>query len=763
MDNQIAPELSSKYHAKLLQVALAVPVGDFFDYLCPIHLTLPSVGTRVQVPFGSRHLIGVVVGIIDIQDSQVPINKLKPILKQLDQTPILDDQLLKLARWLAKYYHHPLGDVLSVMLPTLIMQGKPINRTHTLWQLKQQPFDEILARSSKTAKKQQQLLQTLNSQPNGLTQNQLTALGFHQATLNAAYKLDLIYPTTRTPIIRPVQCISTPLQANAQQQFAIDKISNATQKKQYQGFLLNGITGSGKTEVYLQTMQSVLEQGRQVLILVPEIGLTPQTKTRFSSRFDANICVLHSKMNDTERLQGWADCKNGTAQIVIGTRSSILYPFLRLGLIIIDESHDTSYKQQDHLRYHACDVAMMRAFFEKIPILLGTATPSLEHYKLIDDGKLTELPLTQRAGKALPAKFHLIDARIEPQQALLKDGQNSDTAFSQQTIRAIRQRLSAGEQVLVFLNRRGYAPILLCHACGWQADCPNCDAHLTVHHLPFSQTLRCHHCNHQTGTPPHCPNCHSLNLSTLGIGTSQLAAQLHALFANPQNNHHTYPIIQIDRDTMQKKGMWEKTLDFIHRGEPAILVGTQMIAKGHHFANVTLVVIAQADLGFLSPDFRSPEHTAQRIIQVAGRAGRAEKLGNVYLQTLQPNNPFLRQLVEDGYAAFAKKLLAERKMMGLPPYSYAALIRAESVRYDRAKQAIITLKNKLPASHGFAVLAPIDAPMHKKNNRYFVQMLLLSRQRQALHAFLGDWWQMAICLPESKAVRLSLDIDPLGW
>lgn len=749
------------------QVALAVPVADFFDYLCPSHLPLPKIGARVLVYFGARRLIGVVIGLIDASDSLITPHKLKPIKQLIDDDAIIDDELLKLASWLSSYYHHPLGDVYCVMLPTLINQGKPIHA-------KQQYYkaicdDTAIDQLPKTAKKQRQILTHLMAYPAGLETDTLSQIGATRSALDGLINKGLIITDEHIPPNKqppPVQLKEPKLDANDEQQIALDAIKTASDLGQYQGFLLDGVTGSGKTEVYLQAMHHVLDQGKQVLILVPEIGLTPQTKGRFASRFSANICVLHSKMNDTERLQGWQACRLGHAQIIIGTRSSILYPFANLGMIIIDEAHDASYKQQDHLRYHACNVAMMRALFAKIPIILGTATPSLEQLKLIQDGKLTPLTLKNRAGDAQAVCMHLVDMRLGRYHAQHLNGTISDTAFAPKTIQAMRDCLAKGEQVLVFLNRRGYAPILICRSCGHQANCPNCDAHLTIHKSslqPMHGELRCHHCGYRTPIPMACPECHSPNMDSFGAGTTRLVEQLHALFANPQVSRTTYPIYQIDKDTMQKKDAWVQMTKNINTNRPAILVGTQMIAKGHHFENVTLVVIANADLGFLSADFRSPEHTAQRIIQVAGRAGRAKKPGKVLIQTLQPDNALLTQLVRQGYHAFAHELLHERSQLGLPPFSHAVLIRAESLHHQQAKDAIIAAKGLIPANHPFAINTPIDAPMTKKNNRYQVQMLILAKTRPPLHEFLRTWWPSVQSLPMTKAVRLSIDIDPMGW
>ncbi|HSP86468.1 MAG TPA: primosomal protein N', partial [Psychrobacter sp.] len=426
-----------------------------------------------------------------------------------------------------------------------------------------------------------------------------------------------------------------------------------------------------------------------------------------------------------------------------------------------------SYKQQDTLRYHAADVALYRGFQAKIPVVLGTATPSLEHLKLVDDGKLVECQLSTRPGNARPATMQLIDARLQSTHQQAQDnGTRYDTGLTNSLIGAIQQTLEAGDQVLIFLNRRGYAPVLLCEACGWQADCPRCDAHLTVHYNSQSQYnsyLKCHHCDWQAYIPTTCPDCGSQNLDAKGLGTTRLSENLHAIFANPQTSKVLYPIIQIDRDTTRRKDSWENIYQRINEGKPAILVGTQMVAKGHHFPDVTLVCLPNADRGFLSADFRSPEHTAQLMIQVAGRAGRGDKAGRVLIQTLQPDNELLLKLVKDGYLSFARELLQERKMMGLPPQSHAALIRCEGKTLVATTQALKDAIAILPTGHNLAVLGPIDAPMSKKNSRYHAQLLLLAKDRQQLHHVLNHWWQPVLALPGAKYLKLTLDIDPVGW
>ncbi len=750
----------------LVQVALPVPLYRVFDYSVPADSELPKVGSRVEVSFGRQTLIGIVVAHIAQTASGVPANKLKPITHCLDNEPIIGASMLKLAHWLARYYHYPLGDVLSVMLPSLVRLGKPLDLLITHWRILPHVTNDDFRANANKQKQQFEMLKLHGER--GASEDVLLLEGMQRSFLKTLEDKGLIERyIEHKSAPKPVSLAKMPLDLNAEQQLAVETIVAAHKAEQYVGILLNGITGSGKTEVYLQAMQAVLEAGKQVLILVPEIGLTPQTRARFASRFAAQIVLLHSGMTNTYRMQGWQDCRTGHAQIIIGTRSAVLYPFANLGLIIVDEAHDGSYKQQDTLRYHAADVALYRGLQYKVPVVLGTATPTLEHLKLVEDDKLIECHLRTRPGNAKPATMQLIDARLQSTHQQIQDnGARYDTGLTDDLINAIRQTLEAGDQVLIFLNRRGYAPVLLCEACGWQADCPRCDAHLTVHYSNQhhrNSYLKCHHCDWQAYIPTVCPDCASQNLDAKGMGTTRLSDNLHALFANPQTSKFDYPIIQIDRDTTRRKDSWEKIYQRINEGKPAILVGTQMVAKGHHFPNVTLVCLPNADRGFLSADFRSPEHTAQLMIQVAGRAGRGDKAGRVLIQTLQPENPLLLKLVKDGYQSFAQSLLQERKIMGLPPFSHAALIRCEGKTLAATTQALKDAVASLPPGHKLAVLGPIDAPMSKKNSRYHSQLLLLAKDRAQLHHILNQWWQPLLTLPSIKYLKLTLDIDPVGW
>lgn len=700
------------------------------------------------MPFGrSKLLTGIIVDVPTHSD--IPTDKLKAIDTLLDQSPLFDSTLLSLAQWLSQYYHYPLGDVISIMLPSLLRQGEPLLTDEQLqppivsWHVSQaSDLDDIPQR----AKAQRTCYETLSKHSQGLPEVQLTEYNISKPILKKLAEKGLVTTQfTDVSVITPSRCQDA-LTLTEEQQQAVNTVASAITEIRYQGFVLDGVTGSGKTEVYLHLIEQVILQGKQALILVPEIGLTPQTISRFNQRFDANIVMLHSGMSDKERLANWQMLANGSAHIVIGTRSALLSRFDDLGIIIVDEEHDSSFKQHSTLRYHARDVALYRGQQADCPVLLGSATPSYETLHRVSQGKLTHLSLTQRAGDAKPPQFKLIDVR----------GKFTQGSLSDHALDAIRHVLDKGEQVLIFLNRRGYAPTLLCDACGWQAECPRCDARLTLHHTPYKY-LKCHHCDwQQNRLPSHCPDCQSENLSPVGTGTERLEEVLAEHFAD-------YPLIRVDRDTTRRKDSWIKIYDQINKNQAAILLGTQMLAKGHHFPNVTLVVMPNADRGMLSSDYRAPERVAQLIMQVAGRAGRGKKAGTVLVQTLQPDNPLLTELVTTGYAEFAQHDLATRRQLNLPPYRHAALICAEGKFQDKNIQFLKNALLRLPAHHKLTCWGPLPAPMEKKASRYHAQLLILSDNRKQLHSTLSSWWPNVLADPDGKYIKLTLDIDPIEW
>lgn len=730
-----------------IQVALPVPIFGVFDYLLPAHIATHElhVGCRVHVPFGRQELVGIFLGFGNQEN--IEEHKLKTIHAVLDQQAVLTEDILNLLRWAATYYHYPVGEVISTALPTLLRQGRALDILAHYWRVTPHANRESLKR----APKQLEAFDLLNLHDHrGAPESALFMMGLTKKVLqqleHKGQAESFLQPIDLTP--HPMTLAEMPLTPNTEQHQAISQIH--AQINHFKGFLLDGLTGSGKTEVYLQAMQPVLEAGNQVLVLVPEIGLTPQTLDRFRARFHCDIVALHSNLTDVARLQAWQNAANGKALIIIGTRSAVFTPLPRLGMIIIDEEHDLSFKQQDTFRYHARDVALKRAHGCGCPVILGSATPSLESLNLVNEGKLQHLQLTKRAGTAVLSKIQLIDLR----------SQRREHGLSRVLIEAIEHRLKKNEQVLIFLNRRGYAPVLLCPECGWQADCPRCDAHLTMHQTPRAH-LHCHHCNFQSQLPPACPQCKHPQLTPTGFGTARMEEGLQALFPDAD-------ILRVDRDSTSRVGSWERIYERAHQEKAAILLGTQMLAKGHHFPHVTLAAILDIDGGFLSADFRAPERTAQLLMQVAGRAGRAQKAGLVLIQTFRPENPLLQVLIQQGYAAFAEQSLQERKQQLLPPYRHSALIRAEALSSEKAMQFLQQIINTLfeqipqqiPRSQGIEVWGPVPAPMEKRGGIYRAHALLFCADRKLFHQWLGPWWQQVWQMPERRGIRCSLDIDP---
>ena len=736
------PNQNSSAVVYRIRVAIPVYIYDTFDYtLSAEQYPQAQVGARVAVSFGRQNLIGIITEKLDPNEAFTGQFKLKAITELLDNEAILDQKVLTLLTWSAQYYQFPIGEVMQSALPTLLRQGRALDILFHQWKVI--PHDDpngLLKRSQK----QYDAYQILKLHPHGTTENILNLSGVETATLKALEKKGLVQcqlePHDFTPM--PVQLAQMPLTANPDQKQAIEQILKSLHH--YQAFLLDGLTGSGKTEVYLQVMYEVLKQGKQVLVLVPEIGLTPQTVARFKSRFHCDVALLHSGLNDSKRLQAWQHAQTGKASIVIGTRSAIYTPLPHLGLIILDEEHDLSYKQQEGFRYHARDVALYRGHLQQCPVILGSATPSIDSYHLVESGKLHLLELSQRAGVASLPRMHVIDLKVAKKQH----------GISQILIEQIRQTLERKEQVLIFLNRRGYAPVLICESCGWQANCPHCDAHFTVHSQPYHY-LHCHHCGTIQRLPEHCPECQQHTLKSLGAGTAKVEEQLNELFP-----HHD--VIRVDRDSTSRVGSWQKIYDRIQQNKPTILLGTQMLAKGHHFPHVTLVAILDIDAGLLSVDIRAPERTAQLIVQVAGRAGRGEHKGHVYLQSLRPDHPMLTTLIEHDYRTVAKHMLAERKIALLPPYRYAALVRVESKDREYSQQFLseIAQQFRVMATDSVDIWGPIPAPMERKAGRYRAHMVILSADRAKLHFYLRQWWQQVVHLPRQHQLRLSIDVDP---
>nr|WP_178132286.1 MULTISPECIES: primosomal protein N' [unclassified Pseudomonas] len=730
-----------------MRLALPSPLRRLFDYLPPRGLDPCRLqpGVRLRVPFGRREIVGVLVELAD--SSQVPEDKLRPALAVLDREPPMPAHLLELCRWTAQYYQHSLGDTLSWALPNLLRQGEPAEaRVQRFWLAVPgaRLDDPRLAR----APRQRQALQTLQQHPHGVLHELLGQLDINKDSLDLLVEKGLATLESRRHV--PAEhhggwLAQAELPLNAEQRAACEAVRAGFGA--FHSYLLAGVTGSGKTEVYLQLIHQVLEAGKQALVLIPEINLGPQTLSRFERRFNARIALLHSALTDRERLDAWLAARDGEADIVIGTRSALFTPLKNPGLIIIDEEHDASYKQQEGLRYHARDLALVRARLEKVPILLGSATPSLESLHNAASGRYGLLRLTQRAGGAQAPKFQRLDVKSLP----------LDAGLSMPLQRAIGETLGAGQQVLVYLNRRGFAPTLLCHDCGWISQCPRCDARMTLHQ--GSGELRCHHCDHRERPPRQCPKCGQLDLRPVGAGTERAEERLRILFPD-------YPVLRIDRDSTSRKHAMRDLFATINKGEPCILVGTQMLAKGHHFPRVTLVAILDADGGLFSADFRASERMAQQIVQVAGRAGRAEEPGRVLIQTHLADHPLLVQLTEQGYFAFADQALAERRTAGLPPFCHLALLRAEAHKPGQAEgflEEACAEAERLQAQLGSDVelLGPVPAPMERRAGRFRAQLLLMSSARVPLHRLLSCWLPILESMPGGRQVRWSLDVDPI--
>ncbi len=728
---------------KLLAIAVAVP-GPFRGPLSysPGSEGLPEAGTRVRVPLGRRSVVGIALAV----EPAPPERALRPIGGILDEAPLLDAHQLALGRWLAQYYHAPLGEALRLFLPpearrqalstqarqpalTLTDSGKALlqalHADPDLPALKRAPAQRAALRAFAEGP---QLRQTLLAQGHqSAILKTLMTRGWLEACASPAHPSPGRGPA---PALNPAQ---------AQ---AVAAITGAFGR--FQPFLLQGVTGSGKTEVYLQAMEAALAQGGQVLMLVPEIGLTPQTAARLRARLAVPVHSLHSGLAAGRRNEGWEAGRHGKPVVLLGTRSTLFAPLPRLSLIIVDEEHDDSYKQQEGVRYSARDVAIKRAALQDCPVVLGSATPSLESLENARRGRYARLRLRERAGQARPPALTFIDLR----RHALEDG------FARPTLEAIASTVGRGAQALVFLNRRGYAPALRCHACGWLADCDRCDARMTVHRDPAR--LRCHHCDRSQPIPHRCPHCGERSPMPVGQGTQKAEAVLQRTFPDA-------PLLRLDRDVVRSAARLEETLTAIAERPGALLLGTQMLAKGHHFPRVELVVVVDGDSGLFSADFRAPERLAQLLVQVAGRAGREQALGTVLIQTHDPDHPFLNIIVHQGYEAFAESALAEREALALPPFAPLVLLRAEAQRWPEVETFLKDAKaafSEAPGAEAQQTLGPVRAPMARRSGLYRGQLLLQGSTRAALHRNLASALPLIDALPSARRVRWHCDVDP---
>lgn len=702
---------------------------DYFDYAAPD--IIPALGTRVWVPFGTKKRLGIVVGHGEVVNPEFVI---KNILELIDTEPLLPEPILRLCHWVSRYYQTPLSEVIPLALPKQFRDGRPYE---TIVELDYElAVTRDVALVNVRGKRQRALLDLFLDRTT-YSPTELSAAGFPPAFCKNLLTSGILRMIPRVDTPPAIPC-SKPLTLNPEQLHSVEKISLSLNN--YHCFLINGVTGSGKTEVYLQVIAKVLEVGKQVLILVPEIGLTPQLLSRFSARFHEPMAVMHSHLNDTERRRAWQQARDGIVRLVIGTRAAVFTPMPNLGLIIIDEEHDASFKQMDRVRYSARDTALMRAFTADIPIILGSATPSLESLHNSTNGKYTLLPLRQKAVSRVPLRYQLLDIRNET----LHEG------LASQTLNIIREHLERQHQVLVFINRRGFSPVLLCHQCGWMADCRACDSHLTVHRT--SGKLACHHCGLIQNMPRQCNKCKGTELIPIGAGTQRIHDYLITQFPHTQ-------IVRIDRDEIQKKHALDACLDKINRGEAQLIVGTQMLAKGHHFPKLTLVVVVDADNGFYNQDFRATERLGQLLTQVAGRAGREEDAGHVVIQTHLPQHPLLNLLVQQGYGPFAESLLNLREQALLPPFSHMALLRAQSKALPKVLDFLHAVKQHLNPI-GITLLGPAPAPLARKANHHRMQLLIQSPTRQQREFALQCMRQAITQYKLDKSIEWTIDVDP---
>jgi len=733
---------------ELVEVLVPVPLLEKFSYLLPKHLQAnpPQKGARVLVPFGRRTLVGVVWKTNTNTNSKP--RKYKYIKEIIDNETLLSEELLNLADWAARYYHYPLGEVVSHFFTPSLRKGKEAKFLETaFWDLTNKG-EFVQLEDFSRAPSQQKALEIFR-QEGELAQITAKAYGISQPTLSAMEKKELLERSTRelSPYKKDDSTTRSGVvkKLNPEQKNAVDSVVGS--KGSNKVFLLNGITGSGKTEVYIRAIQDVIKQGKQALVLIPEIGLAPQAEERFKEYFGEKVLSFHSAKTEREKLDAWLGASRGLVDIIIGTRSSVFIPMRNLGLIVVDEEHDLSFKQVERFKYSARDIALYRAKLEKVPIVLASATPSLEtlNNSLIDKYKI--LNLTKRATGAKLPKSSLIDLRGKE----LQDG------LSSELINSIEEQLESGNQALIFLNRRGYAPSMICKSCGWVSNCERCDAHMTLHKRPAR--LQCHHCDSQRQKPSNCPSCESDKFESYGYGTERVEEFLKKRFKK-------YPVLRIDSDSTRRKDSLSQYLNTIKEGKPMILLGTQLLAKGHHFPDVTLVGIIDADSGLFSADFRGSERVAQLMTQVAGRAGRDKKPGKVLLQTYCPEHPQIEELISGSYETFAKNLLIERKSAKSPPFSFQAKIHAESPNSYVSRDFIINLLEtagkikKLPKD--LRVVGPLPAVMEKKSGVYRWEINVFSGSRKSLHEFL-DLTQTILYLPSSsKKVRWSVDVDPIS-
>ncbi len=720
----------------ILRIVLPLPLRQIFDYLPLENGSYPQPGSRVVVPFGPRRLIGVVVEIV--AESNLPRAKLARLIACPDgQQTVLTGESLELLKWCWCYYKHAPGEVVFNALPPLLRRPGGMLPSPQLQYCLTTAGKERLQQAVGRIPAQFRLLKAMRD--GAVSGSQLREVS--PAWRKTLARLMEQHWTKAEPQQAPTLTATAGPVLNAEQQVAINAMGSKLDR--FHCHLLDGITGSGKTEVYVQVLKQVLQTGGQALLLVPEIGLTPQLLRRLHKRLGFEPVVTHSRLSEGQRLKAWAKARNGLARLVVGTRSALFLPIPGLKMIILDEEHDASFKQQDGFRYSSRDVAVKRAAGLGIPVVLGTATPSMESFNNASVGRYSWHRLRERATGAAVPKWRVLDLRQ----------QTTRGGVSVTAMQAIGETLEKGHQALVFLNRRGYAPVMLCHECGWHAACPSCDANLTWHKA--GHILLCHHCDSGTGVPVMCPVCNADALQGAGEGTEQLQQVLGNAFP-------TTPLLRFDRDSVRRKGEFERLSEIVKAGESCLLVGTQMLAKGHHFPQVTLVVIVDLDQALYSADFRALERMGQLMVQVAGRAGRDELSGEVLLQTHYPEHAALSVLLNSGYESFANNLSIDRKSACLPPFSYQALLRSDAQHKEDVRGFLEQAKQRFPAGRA-EIYGPFPAMMERRSGRYRWYLLVQADTRSALHLQLDEWLLEIGKISVTRRLRWAVDVDPQDY
>lgn len=729
----------------ILRVAVARPLYQLLDYL-PIEDFKVQCGSRVRVPLGYSECTGIIIDIVSPDD----ITGLKQITAWIDDEPLYDTATLKLIQWTSQYYHHPMGEVAIKGLPVLLRGQRKVPKTK-FWTTVELSFEEQEKRLGR-ATKQRELYQYIANHTEAIDFNHLRQhfpknispliTQLEKKGLIAHAKSEFVFQYKIPTIITHEK-----IQLTTEQENCLAEIKKNNHESQPKPILLHGITGSGKTEIYCQAIKTLIEDNKQILIIVPEIGLTPQLHHRFEQFFpNKHVVIMHSGLADGDRMNAWLGAQSGQVDILIGTRSSIFVPMPRLAMIIIDEEHDSSLKQQENFYYHARDIAIKRAHDLSIGIILGSATPSLESLKNSEQGRYHYLRLNKRPGARQSPHIQIEDIRsLSP-----------DSSIGPRLRSEIKNHLTQGNQVMLFLNRRGFAPTLYCPSCGWHAQCQQCDSNMTYH--ASSQQLICHRCDAYRPVDQNCPSCNNSQITTQGQGTERIEQQLQSYFP-------TTKIVRIDRDTTVRRGQLESKLAEVHQGTPVILIGTQMLAKGHDFPNLTLVGILDVDQSLFSTDFRAWEKLSQLIIQVSGRAGRADKKGSVILQSTQPDHPFFNLLLGSGYLAVARQSLQERKAWHFPPYAQQALIRANAIKLEYAIEFLDTIKALLQESspEGLEFLGAAPSPIEKRANRYRAQLLINAKTRKHRYNTINQLLSQVSTLSKKGQLRWSIDIDPIDY